>query len=107
MRKIKGKTKTKRRGIPNCIKAKTLERRASLFFTTVRLIDCSEWDALLECGGMKICNMCLPVYAQNISEAKYAVIISDFLQAELESFGLKVGRPIPNKIGGYTYLICR
>lgn len=104
MRKISKKTN---KGIPRCIKGKTLERKASLFFRAVHVVNCSEWDVLLVCVGMKICSMRLPVYMQNISEAKYALIISDLLQAELEPFGVKVGRPIPNELGGYTYLVCR
>lgn len=104
MRKISQKAK---KGIPRCIKGKTLERKASLFFKSVHIVNCSEWDVLLVCAGMKISSMRLPVYMQHISEEKYAVIISDLLQAELEPFGVKIGRPIPNEFGGFTYLVCR
>ncbi|MDO4343931.1 MAG: hypothetical protein Q4C50_03915 [Eubacteriales bacterium] len=56
---------------------------------------------------MKILHMRLPVYAHGIAESRYAFLISDFLQADLEAFGLKVGKPVPNEAGGYTYLVCR
>lgn len=104
MRKISRKVK---KGIPKYIKGQTLEKKASLFFKSVQIVNCSEWDLLLVCAGMKICSMRLPVYMQNISEVNYALIIADLLQAELEPFGVKVGRPVPNELGGYTYLVCR
>lgn len=99
----------KTKGIKGCIKSKTLQKKASLFFEHVHVegYTASDKDLWLVCAGLKIGRMRAPVYYHGVSETAYFVLISDLLQADLESFGLHVGRPIPNEFGGVTYLVCK
>lgn len=100
--------KKKNTGLHGCIKGTTLLRKAKLFYNNVMLeneMDSAK-DLWLICWGLKVENV-KALYVHNISPELYASLISDFLQADLAPFGLRVGKPIPNEFGGYTYLLCR
>lgn len=103
------KNRKKPHGIPGCIKAKTLRKLGTSFFNRVDVINPPGWDkdVLLSCNGMKIVCMKEITYVKNVPVTKYAMLISDFLQALLEPYGLKIGRPIPDENGGFTFLVCR
>lgn len=96
-------------GIPGYVKAKTLRKLGLVFFDKVEVLNSPGLtrEVLLYCCGMKVLSMKEIAYEKNFSSTQYALLISDFLQAFLEPYGLKVGRPIPEKDGGFTYLICR
>lgn len=96
-------------GLPHCIKGRTLRRRAGVFFRHVSVEHSvpADKDLWLICSGMKIPHMHYATYAKRFTLGQYALLISDFLQADLEEFGLVVGKPIPNEYGGFTYLVCK
>ena len=98
----------KRKGTRGRIKEKTLRGKGKIFFRHVSVESArgTDKDVFLICSGMKILSMRSPVYAHDITETRYAFLISDFLQADLENFGLKIGKPISNETSGYTYLVC-
>jgi hypothetical protein len=49
--------------------------------------------------------MKLPGYAREISSLEYLRIVSDLMQAALEPYGIKVGRPIPDGDDSYRFWI--
>ena len=95
--------------IPNCIRGKILRRRAEVFFQHVSIEHSVPLgkDLWLICSGMKIPDMKSAAYTKRLTPGQYALLISDFLQADLEAFSLAVGKPLPNEYGGFTYLICK
>lgn len=103
------KNRKKPHGIPGYIKADTLRKLGTTFFKCADVINLpgENKEVLLSCSGMKIMCMNEITYVKNLSIIAYAMLISDFLQALLEPYGLKIGRPIPDENGGFTFLVCR
>lgn len=97
--------------IPGCIKAKTLKKKGEIFYRHVTVVKDpdDQLDTWLVCRGMKMLHMRNASYIHGISDGRYAAIISDLLQADLEPFGILVGKPIPMEgtTDSYIYLICK
>lgn len=103
------KNRKKPHGISGYIKAKTLRKFGTTFFQRVDVINPPglNKEVLFYCKKMRIICMNDITYVKDLTINDYAMLISDFLQALLEPYGLKIGRPIPDENGGFTFLVCR